>query len=131
MANVTLRGTIVNIQDSEIVGTNFEKRVFWLQERDVEYPSTWNLEMQQGDCNKLDAYQRGDHVECQVSIRGRAGQKRDGSGPYCINTLKCWKIALAGQAQQPAYSAPASAAAKVTPPPAQSDFSNEPDDLPF
>ena len=100
MASVTLKGEIIAIFDSEIYG-NFEKRVFWLQEQGPEYPSTWNLECHQGDCNMLDNFQVGDQVECQVNVKGRLFQYKDGRGDGVANTLKAWKIVPEGQQYGP------------------------------
>lgn len=128
MANITLKGEIVAIFDSKILGTSFEKREFWLREQNTEYPQTYNLEMQQGDCNKLDSFKKGDTVECSVSIRGRAYKKKDETGWCCINTLKVWKITglqTINLQEQPEKAAPG--------PQPQSDNQEDVpnDDLPF
>lgn len=89
MPNITLKGTIKTIFPAEVYGS-FEKRVFWLQELDAQYPNTWALEMHQGECNNLDKYQPGDKVECHVDIKGRRWEKNGKEG--VINTLKVWRI---------------------------------------
>jgi Domain of unknown function (DUF3127) len=109
-----LNGVITEIYPSEIYGS-FEKRVFHLQQSDVEkYPQTWALECQQGDCNMLDKFKTGQVVSCHIEIRGKAWAKNGRAG--VINTLKCTKIDRVGQA------APAKDAAA---PPVNND------DLPF
>ncbi len=101
MPNITLSGRIKRIFPSEVIG-NFEKRILWLEETEGQYPNTYNLEFQQGACNKLDNFKPGQTVTCSVDVRGRYWSKNEKEG--VMNTLKCWKI----EADQQARPAPAS-----------------------
>lgn len=94
MANITVTGTIKQIFNSEVYG-NFEKRVFWVEENTDKYPNTYQLEMQQGECNRLDSFKAGDKVECNIEVKGRWYHKNGKEG--VINTLKCWKLIKHGQ----------------------------------
>lgn len=97
--NITITGTIKQIFQSEVFG-NFEKRVFWVEETTDKYPNTYQLEFQQGECNRLDSFKSGDQVECSVDVRGRWYSKNGKEG--VINSLKCWRLIKQGQqAQQP------------------------------
>lgn len=87
--HLQLKGTIVKIFDSEIYGS-FEKRIFWLEESGERWPSTWAIEMHQGDCKKLDDFLVGDTISCQIKVFGRKWDKDGKSG--VINTLKCTSI---------------------------------------
>lgn len=91
---ITIQGVITDIFPSEIFG-NFEKRVAWIQETDVQYPNCYSVEFHQGDANILDMFVPGDRVTCSVDVRGRKWEKNGKAG--CMNTLKCWKIERVGQ----------------------------------
>lgn len=99
MANITLRGVITMIGESQVFG-NFEKRIFWIEEQNVQYPNSWQLECQQNDCNILDNFKIGQEVDCSINIRGRYWEKTEEGRSGVINTLRCWKITTIGQ-QQP------------------------------
>src|SRR5205809_312435 len=98
---ITIKGKITDIFPSEIFG-NFEKRVAWVLEVDVQYPNHYSLEFHQGDANMLDSYVPGDLVTCKVDVRGRKWEKNGKAG--CMNTLKCWGIERTGTAAKPAPS---------------------------
>ena len=95
---VIIQGILTDVFPSEIFG-NFEKRVAWVQETDVQYPNTFALEFHQGDANILDNFVPGDVVKCSVDLRGRKWSKNGKEG--VMNTLKCWKMERLGQAKVP------------------------------
>lgn len=99
--NVILTGKVTDIFPSEIFG-NFEKRVAWILEMDVQYPNHYSIEFHQGDANLLDSIVPGDVVKCSVDVRGRRFEKNGKAG--VINTLKCWRIERANQSDRPAPS---------------------------
>lgn len=92
--NILIQGVITDIFPSETFG-NFEKRVAWVQETDVQYPNHYSVEFHQGDANTLDNFVPGDRVNCSVDVRGRKWEKNGKAG--CMNTLKCWKIERVSQ----------------------------------
>ena len=123
-AKIILSGVILKIFDATING-RFEKREMWLKETSDQYPQTWKLEFQQGNCNLLDQFSEGDVVTCHVNLRGVLYQKNGQDNVF--NSMVCWKIINEApgrparqyrQAASPAYEAPAA----DTP---------ETDDLPF
>lgn len=95
-ARIRLTGRIHTIFPAEI-NNNFEKRIIWLEEVLVNYPQTWPIEFQQGNCNLLDRYMPGDMVEVMVNIRGSRWVK-DGK-ENCMSRLVGWNINL--QRKQP------------------------------
>lgn len=97
MPKFTVRGIIKRIFDAEVKG-NFEKRKLWVEETGVQYPQFFDIEFQQGDCNKLDAFRPGQEVTVSIDMRGRYWEK-DGK-EYVFTTLKGWKIESVSQ--QPA-----------------------------
>ncbi|WP_343668706.1 DUF3127 domain-containing protein [Chitinophaga sp.] len=123
-AKIVLKGRIKNIFPSEIFG-NFEKRVMWLEEQDVQYPQTYEVQFTQGDCNVLDGFQPGQMVECHINLRGRHSEK---SGKeYVFNSLQCWRIKkLANAEPVPTETNEPAQAADLGYAPAASS-----DDLPF
>lgn len=102
MANATtiITGKISEIFDAEIVGNNFEKRVFYIEEQGSKWPNTWQLELQQGKCNDLDHYKVGEDVICKVEIKGRKWVSRDGR-EMIFTTLKVNDIELANAPVNP------------------------------
>jgi hypothetical protein len=99
---IEINGEITDIFPAELVTSNFEKRVTWVKEVDVQYPNTYPLEFHQGDVNLLDNFVPGDLVTCKVDVRGRQWNKGGKSG--CMVTLKCWSISRTGTAARPAPS---------------------------
>lgn len=108
-AKVVLTGRIKTIFPAEVYG-NLEKRVMWLEEQTDKYPQTYSIEFTQNDCNVLDAFKEGDHVECSINLRGRHVEK---SGKeWVFNSMQCWRIrrtqkADAAQEHQEAEAEPA------------------------
>lgn len=92
MTKTTIEGTILNIFPAEIRGS-FESRIIWVRDLDSErYQQDYAIEFHQNDCNLLDNYLIGDHVKCQVDIRGKVYEKFGEAKLF--NKLKCWKIEL-------------------------------------
>ncbi len=132
---IIIKGELTDIFPAEVFG-NFEKRVSWVLELGVQYPSHYQIEFHQSDANILDHFLPGDIVECKVDVRGRKVRTKNGTD-MVINTLKCWNmIKVSGQAK-PAPSTRQQTGGippKNTPPPAN-DSGYKPidtdDDLPF
>lgn len=99
---IEIKGEITDVFPAELVTSNFEKRVAWVKEVDVQYPNTYPLEFHQNDVNLLDNFVPGDLVTCKVDVRGRQWTKNGKSG--CMLTLKCWRIDRTGSASRPAPS---------------------------
>jgi len=94
---IIIKGELTDIFPAEIFG-NFEKRVAWVLEKDVQYPNHYQIEFHQGDANMLDNFLRGDIVECKVDVRGKKFKSKQGKDGI-INTLKCWNIIKVGGAK--------------------------------
>lgn len=97
---IKLTGVVKGLQQTISYGSNdkpFNKRIFWVQEITDMYPSTWQLEFWQDDCNMGDSLNEGDFVTCYVDIKGKLFAKKDGSGDGVINSLKCWNIEKDGK----------------------------------
>jgi len=87
----TITGVIYQINPVEQYG-DFRKRAFWVQELNVKYPNTWQLEMWHDDVHNLELFSVGDLVECYVTIKGKKVEARNTGKDYIINILKCDKI---------------------------------------
>lgn len=94
--NIEIKGVITDIFDTETI-RNFEKRIFWLAQTGVEFPNDYQLECHQNDVNRLDDFNPGELVNCFVSVRGKAFNKKSNGEKIIINTLKCWKIERVGE----------------------------------
>jgi hypothetical protein len=86
-----IAGVIYQINPVEQYG-DFRKRVFWVQELNVKYPNTWQIEMWHDDVHALELLTTGNLVECNVTIKGKMVQGRNGGKDYIINILKCDSI---------------------------------------
>lgn len=122
--NIEVKGRITEIKNSEAFG-NFEKRTFWVEETEGQYPNTYKLEAQQGMCNVLDKYYIGDEVECNVDVQGRKFTSKKTGQEGVINTLKCWKINKTGSSR------PRTNPADVIPIGGTSDIVDDDSGLPF
>lgn len=98
--NIIIIGYITDIFPSEIIGSSFEKRVFWLMEPGSDkYKNHYQLECHQGDCNLLDKFRAGELVECQTDLRGKKFTKN--GRDFIFNTLKVWKITRVAEQPHP------------------------------
>lgn len=84
-----LSGVITSIFPVEKYG-NFEKRVFWIKQINVQHPCYYSLELWHDDQDLIDKCKVGDAVVCDVEIRGNYYNKNGRSG--VINILKCTDI---------------------------------------
>jgi hypothetical protein len=91
----TISGVIYKINPVEQYG-DFRKRVFWVQELNVRYPNTWQLEMWHDDILNLESLHQSDLVECGVTIKGKMVEGKNGGNDYIINILKCDTIKRIG-----------------------------------
>ena len=97
-ARIRLSGRIHTIFPAEIIGS-FEKRIIWLEETTGNYPQTWPIEFQQGNCNLLDRYLEGNMVEVMCNIKGNRGVK-DGK-ENCMSRIVGWNINIQRGAYAP------------------------------
>lgn len=80
-----LTGAIHTIFPTENYG-NFTKRVLWLKETDVKYPSIFSIEFWHDDISCLEDFKGSEIVNVQVEIRGKLWSK--GGKENVINILK-------------------------------------------
>lgn len=88
---VKLTGVLDTVFQTEQVTERFQKRLFWLREPEqpgLFRPSTWEIELQQADCDQLDKYERGTTLEVEVEVKGYRYQRKDGSA-VVGTTLRC------------------------------------------
>lgn len=87
----TITGVIYEIRNVERY-SDFRKRVFLVQELNVKYPNTWQLEMWHDDVDILNLFQVGNIVECNVSVKGKLCEGKNSGKDFVINILKCNEI---------------------------------------
>lgn len=117
--NIKILGKIKTIFPEETFG-NFKKRVVWIEEEEVQYPNTYEVQFTQAKTVELDGYKEGELVEIDADVRGRYAAKN--GKEYVFNSISAWRIQRIGGSK------PAQAAA--VPPPV--DFTGSADDdLPF
>jgi len=117
--SLKLQGTIKEIQQEQVVGVDFRKRLFVISVQDGNYSNDTAFEFHKDKTGILDQYSIGQLVDVDFNARSK-----EYKGNWFTN-LVAWKIALVGwqQAQQPQSSQPK---------PAQAPVQKEDDDqLPF
>lgn len=93
-STIKLTGVVTDVFPIENF-SNFSKRAFWVKEPDTErYPQHWELELHGQDADRLKGVAIGDQVVCEVEIRGRKYNKRNGGGEGIMNSLKCVGLAV-------------------------------------
>jgi len=68
-------GVIAEIKDVEQVTEKFKKRLLIFEDGTTEFPEILSFEFTQANCDKLDAFKKGDNVELMFSLKGRSWQK--------------------------------------------------------
>jgi hypothetical protein len=137
---MNLKGTLIEIFDTQNVSDRFSKREFVLEYADnPQYPQVVKFEVTQDRCGMLDEFKVGEEVDVQFNVRGRAWTNPQGAKQY-FNTLQAWRIDRAAAAAPP-NNAPAGAP-QHNAPPAEDNWmtadsssgtfsSDTDDDLPF
>jgi len=127
MAGLTLKGTVVEVRETQEPKPGFTKRELWLEiDQDTDYSQIVSIEFIKDKCSIIDKYSAGDVVEVDINIRGNKATMKDGTEKV-FNSMNGWRIA--GSASGGTSQAPKGEALKATPQDAGS--SDEPDDLPF
>lgn len=93
-----LQGKIKRVFETQTFG-NFEKRVFWLDDVNEQYPNTWEFELWKKDVTMIDAYNEGDFVTVYFDVKGKVYSKN--GQDFCMNTLKCWNFEKEGKLFKP------------------------------
>lgn len=121
--NIKILGKIKTIFPEETFG-NFKKIVVWIDEVEVQWPNTYEVQFVQAKTVELDGYKEGELVELDVDVRGRYSKKDDKE--YVFNSLTAWRIQRIGQGSQTTQEAPGGSEL----PPIDTSAKKE-DDLPF
>lgn len=122
--NIKISGRIKTIFPLETVGNGFTKRVVWIEELDVEYPNTYQVEFLGQKRVEVDAFDEGDMVDITADVRGRYVAKN--GKEWVFNSLSGWKIARQQPAAQTANRKPPAQQQMKAPP-----MDEDSDDLPF
>jgi hypothetical protein len=75
--------------------TNFQKRMFWLDDCADKFRNVWCLELWKADCEMINNYKEGDWITAYVDIKGLIWEEN--GTEVAKNTLKCWNIEKDGQ----------------------------------
>ena len=131
--SIEVSGSIHHIAETVFVTDKFSKREFVIHisdEKNAKYDDYLQLQMTGDNCDKLTGLLFGDKVKCQVNVRGREWEKKDGSGKAYFNTLEAWKIEVVEKVatQQEMPEMPQQATAEKQPQP-QTEAADG--DLPF
>lgn len=94
--NIKILGKIKTIFPEETFG-NFKKKVVWIEEEEVQYPNTYEVQFTQAKTVELDGYKEGELVEIDADVRGRHSAKN--GKEYVFNSLSAWRIQRIGTQQ--------------------------------
>jgi len=119
-------GKIKVINPEQQVSASFKKRELVVT-TDEQYPQHILINFTQDKCDLLSAYKIGEDVKVSINLRGREWVNPQGETRY-FNDIQGWRIERT-VVQQPQSAADAYMSNREQP--AQADYSNEPDDLPF
>ncbi len=93
---MTTEGTIHTIFEAKQVTERFRKREFVLELRDnPRYPQLVLFQLTGDRCEALDAFQVGEAVRVEFSLRGREWTSPRGETKY-FNSLDVWTVEPAG-----------------------------------
>jgi hypothetical protein len=130
-----ITGTIVLINQQQVISEKFTKRMFVVEVPDGEYSELISLEFVQDKVSELDKFAEGQEVTVGFNLKGRKWVNPQGEAKY-FNTLQAWKInATAVNApsaeQSQAQNSTAAPQPEFVNPPAPTAASVEEDDIPF
>ena len=89
--NVSITGTILAIDETQVISDKFKKREAVVKETSGEYPQTYCVQFVQDKCVVLDAYKVGQEVSIDADLRGREWTNKEGK-LTAFNTIQGWKI---------------------------------------
>ena len=100
MSELTLTGTIIVINEVQVVSDKFSKREFVITDNSM-YPQDVTFQLIQDKCGILDSYKVGDSITVSFNLKGRKWISPQGETKY-FNTIEGWKIERAvGDAPAP------------------------------
>lgn len=87
---MNVKGTIKQINDTQVISDKFRKRTLWLTTQD-QYPQTIEIQFTQDKCDVLNSYQVGQEVDISINLRGNEWTNKEGVTKM-FNTIEGWKI---------------------------------------
>lgn len=128
--NIKIFGKIKTIFPEETIG-NFKKKVLWVEEQEVQWPNTYEVQFVQGKTVELDGYKEGELVEIDADVRGRHSAKN--GKEYVFNSISGWRIQRIGKQTLGKQEVPGNSVATPASPPSLSGVGDTTpdDDLPF
>jgi len=91
MEKLQLKGSIHAIGQTEIKSEKFSKRDLVLNVPDGNYTQYLNIQFNNANCEKLDAFSVGQQVMIAINLRGRLWTGADGI-EKCFNSIEGWAI---------------------------------------
>ena len=115
---MNIKGKLIAKMDTVQVSDKFKKREFVVEFADnPDYPEQIKLEFIQDKCDLLNGANKGQIVDVEFNLKGRAWTNPEGKVSY-FNTLQAWKITLCEVAED------------ATPAPSN-EVEEDTDELPF
>lgn len=93
MEAIEIKGTVLELAETQTVGDNFKKRdvAIELADGNPQYPEHISLQGIKDLCDKMDELQPGTEATFKVNLKGRAWTNKEGKKIY-FNTLQIWKF---------------------------------------
>lgn len=95
--NITVKGIIKRIEETQVVSDKFQKRTAVITVPDGEYSQDVGIEFTQDKVGKLDQYKEGEKVSVECNLKGRDWTNpKDGIVRNFVS-LQGWKIDYADE----------------------------------
>jgi len=77
------------------------KRSFWLDTSDGDYPNTPQFELWKDKCSIVDGLQKGDKVRVYFNLNGRKYTNKTTGKEGVFNSIGAWKVEKVEESQPP------------------------------
>lgn len=94
MSNLSLKGKIYKIFDTNQISDSFKKRDFVIETED-QYPQMVKFELIKDNTGKVADFKEGQEVEVFFNVRGREWTNKNNEIVYFVS-LNCWRIEKVG-----------------------------------
>ena len=116
---MNIQGKLIEIYETKQISDKFKKREFVVEyAENAQYPQFIKFELTQNNCDIIDEFKKGDHVDVSFDLRGKPWTNKEGVTTY-FTSLGAWRIQKAEGTKADEFS-------QEAPPVNLSD-----DDLPF
>lgn len=93
---MNIQGKLIEKFNTQQVSGTFQKREFVVEyAENPQYPELLKFELIQANCEQLENFQIGDHLNISFNLKGRKWIDKNAQVVY-FNSLQAWKLEKAG-----------------------------------